>query len=157
MVGSNATRFVGPPMLCRWSAFQRCEVVFGHRGDGPFGKIRLIRKVSIADSGLAKRTRAQALLELILIHPNRASDTDHAVRWNLALSDPKVYRISGDPEPVGNFPYLCKSRCHRQYLVLSSKPFCTVRGQEPRWGRKPVGRGRKGRKIMRGGAWAGSS
>jgi hypothetical protein len=96
------------------------EVVLGHNGSCGRVFLRVNSNSTFSTSRLAERARTEALLKLLLIYADGARDADHAVGRDLALPDPQVHGISGNPESVGNFAYLGKSGHHRQDLVLSS-------------------------------------
>jgi hypothetical protein len=141
MLRPHVAGFAGPPVLGRRPDSHRWEVVLGHRGDPRAARLSYIRQWPFPSSRLAQCARPQALFKLLLIHADCSGDTDHAFGWDLALSDPEINRIHGNPESVGNFAHFCKSGRHRHYLVFSSKPTCTVKGQELGRGRKSVEKG----------------
>ena len=115
----DGTSLAGPLILRARPDSHRREVVVGHGGDRAGGPLRLTGDGPLPPSRLAQRTRAKALLKLLFINADGARDANHAVGWDLALSDSKVDGVSGDSEPIGNFAYFCKSRRHRHDLVFS--------------------------------------
>src|SRR5579872_366228 len=120
----NAAGFAGPPVLRVWPVSNTCDAVVSYGRGQRTPTFRLIRCGTLSRSRLAQCARAEALLELLLVHANGTGDADYAVRWYLALPDPEINRIRRNSESVGNFAYLCKSRRHRHDLVISSNHGC---------------------------------
>jgi hypothetical protein len=50
--------------------------------------------------------RTQPQLELFLVHADGTGDADNAIGGDLALSDPEVDRVDGDPVFFGYFANL---------------------------------------------------
>jgi hypothetical protein len=125
--GLYASGFVGPPVPTAETFAGRRGTVFSYRGSLLFAARRLIRSAPLPPSRVAQPASAKALLELLLIYPHGSGDADYAIRRYLALPNPEVDRIGGDPESIGNFAYFCKSGRHRHCLVISSNHGCIER------------------------------
>ena len=118
MIELYTTGFARPPVLTAGPISDFREVILSYHGGLRAGCFWLSWSSRLPLSQLTQRTRAKALFKLFLIYSNRPGDADNTIGGYLALPDPKIDRISGNPESISNFAYFRKSWRHRHDLVL---------------------------------------
>jgi len=148
VVRMDAAAFARPSVLGTRSTSDGREAVLTYRGGLGLAGLWLRQTKALPPTWLAQCSGVEAPLKLLLVYSYGAGNADNTVGWNLTLPNPKVNRISGDTEPIGNFAYFGVFLRHRHDLVLSSNYAMTVRGQEEKMGRKVGRRGRKNQSLL---------